>query len=123
MRIEAAHRNDNALAKAERLRPFATQVAGGNARRQRAIVESIAKIGELRIEPRQEFLRRQSSPLVGIHRLVPGRADAADDVLRIVDAGKYSRDEIGELDPTCGGVEHLWRHLQALPDLRPPPLG
>ena len=47
---------------------------------QRLVVEPIAQLGELRIEPREELLRRQSAPGLGVHRLVAGGADAADDL-------------------------------------------
>src|SRR5688572_18755518 len=44
VRVESAHRDDDAFAKPERARPLAAQVAGGNPRRQRAIVEAIAQV-------------------------------------------------------------------------------
>ena len=40
----------------------------------------------------------------------------------VVDAGEHGRDEVGELDPARRGVEDVGRDLQAVPDLRPPPL-
>ncbi len=42
--------------------------------------EPVAQIRQFRIEPRQERLRRQPAPGVGVHRLVAGRAHAPLDV-------------------------------------------
>ena len=39
------------------------------------------------------------------------------------DADEHGRNEVRQLDPARGGVEHVGRHLQAVPDLRPEPLG
>jgi len=74
------------------------------------------------IEPRQKALRWQATPGLGVHRLVTGGADTADDLSRIVDAGEDGGNVVGELDPARRGVEDVGRDLEAAPDLRPPPL-
>ncbi len=41
---------------------------------------------------------------------------------RLGGAGENGGHEVGELHPAGGGIEDVWRDLQAVPDLRPPPL-
>ncbi len=121
MSVEAAHRDGHAFGEIEQPRPLGTELTGRLSRRRRFVVQPIAKRGEIRVEPRQEHLGGQPAPPGRIHRLVPGGADRADDLSGIVHAREQRRNVVGELDPARRRVEHIRRHLQAAPDLRPPP--
>ena len=124
VRVEGAHRDRDALAAgparaAHSVAQAPRRPVGGVG----LVVEPVAQRRQLRVEARQELLRRQAAPGVGVQRLVAGGADAALDLARVVDAGEDGRDEVGQLDPARGGVEDVGRDLQAVPDLRPEPLG
>ena len=79
VRVEGAHRDRDALGEAELRGPLRAQPARRAVGRVRLVVEPVAELRELRIEARQELLRRQPAPGVGVHRLVAGGADAALD--------------------------------------------
>ena len=87
------------------------------------VVETIAQVREPGIEPRKKGLGRQTAPRIRVHRLVPRGADAADNPARVIDAGENGGNIVGEFDPAVRRIEDVRRDLQAVPDLRPPPLG
>ena len=117
-RSRCLRRSPSARAHSRQRRP------AGRARRQRrGRTGAIAQSRELRIESLKERLRTEGRPTHRrVHRLVAGGADAAHDLSGLVDAGQQRRHEVGELHPARGRVEHVGRDLQAVPDLRPPPL-
>ena len=67
-------------------------------------------------------LAGQAAPLLVVHGLVAGGADAARQRVGIEIAGDESRDEVGQFDPGVGGREHLRGGALAVQDLRPVPL-
>ena len=48
------------------------------------LVEAPAEVGEGRVEQREELGVRQTAPVVAVHRLMSGRADAALEGRRVV---------------------------------------
>ena len=122
VRVEAAHRDGDALAQSEAPSPIHRVKVTGRRPRRCALSKErsrkLASFGSRRA--RNAF--GGSPPQASEHRLVARRADAADDVFGIVDAGQDRGNEVGQLDPARRRIEHVGRHLQAPPDLRPPPL-
>ncbi len=121
VRVEPAHRDGDARAKSEDARPFAGQISGRAIGGPGLVVQAGSQSRKLRIQARQELLRRQAAPRLRVHRLVPGRADAAADLARIGHAREHRWNVVGKLDPACGGIEDVRRDFQAVPDLRPEP--
>ena len=121
--VEGAHGDRDALGQAKARGPFRAEPTRRPVERVRVVVESLAERREPRVEAGQELLRRQAAPGARVHRLVARGAHAPLDPARVAHAREQRRDEVGELDPAPGGLEHVGRDLQAAPDLRPEPLG
>jgi hypothetical protein len=121
--VHLADGDRDAGRQAELFRPCGAEISGDGGGVVGLGEEAVAERGELGIEGGEEFLVGQAAPVLGVKRLVPGHADAAADLAGIGDSGEHGRNEIGELDPGIGGVEHNGIDLEAVPDFRPEPLG
>ena len=123
MRVEAAHGDRDARAKAERTGPVVRERAprgrpGGYARSYRRS-RSSASFGSSRARKAADGRPPQVSAYIA---LCPAAQTQRTILPRVLDAAEHGRDEVGQLDPARGGVEHVRRHVEAVPDLRPPPL-
>ena len=123
VRVEPAHRDRRAGRQTQRFSPSASESCPAGRPGAKALSynrsRSSASLGSSRARKDLEGRPPQASR---VHRLVARGTDAADDLAWIVDAGENGRDVVGELDPAGRGVEHVRRDVQAVPDLRPPPL-
>ena len=115
--VEGAHGDRESPGEPQCLRPLRRQRPCRAVGRVRLLEETVTQLGKSWVEARQEVLRREATPDVGVHRLVPGSAHAADDPVRALDPGQDRRDEVGELHPARRGKEDIRGHLQAVPDL------
>ena len=124
VRVEAAHRDGDALRAIQARSPTRRHncpagVPGGNARSYRRS-RSSASFGSRRARNAFDGSPPHASENIALWPAAQMQRTMSPG---IVDAGEHRGHEVGELDPAGRRIEHLRRHLQALPDLRPPPLG
>ena len=104
------------------LRHLGRQLAGFLIGGDGAVRVVLGDLGQVRIQPPEERLAGQTAPILVVHRLVAGRADAARHRIGIGLAREKGRDEVGQLDPGVGRVEDLRSRPPAVQDLGPVPL-
>ena len=121
MHVEFSDGDRNAWPKPELRRPVGAERPGRLACVISLLIQPVSKLGQARIERRQELFVRKAAPIVGIERLVAGGADPPLDQSRVGDAGEHGRDPVGEFDPGEGGPECRWSDVQAMPELGPEP--
>ena len=109
--------------QAERFGPCRRECAGGGVGIMGLVVETIPKLREFGTEQGQKLFVGQTAPLIAVKRLVAGRADAALDLLRILDPAEHRGNPVAHLNPRVSGLENIRRRFQAVPDFAPKPLG
>ena len=97
--VHLADRDRDALVEAELSCPRPAQTAGRDGGVMRFLIQPVARLGEPRVEQREKLLVGQAAPVFGVHRLVSGHADAADDLRGRFDAGEDGWNPVGEFDP------------------------
>ena len=107
MGIERPDRHGNAGRQADALGHLGRQKPGHAIGGQRRLVEGLAQTSQVGIETLEERLFRQAAPLLVIHRLMAGGADAAGHGGGGGVAGDIGGDEVGTFDPGRGRRKNL----------------
>ena len=121
MAVKRADRHGNSRGQTGFLRPRRREAADRAVNRMHARRQAGTQLRELRIELGQKFRVGITVPFRIPHRLVAGGANARDEFVGMLRAGKRGGNEIGKLHPRMRGVENFRRRAETMQQLAPEP--